>query len=182
VEAAKSLQLHINLQPPATNTNKKARARSGRDAERRGCRRPIDSDEVPYLVALGCRVRELRARAELTQAKLAELAKLSVSTVGRIEAGARRTRRSTLGRIAAVVAPRADPSLGESEPLADSLAGLGGPALAPESAFADRIARRRERRARKRRGRVAHRPYRAEAITPRRVSAISQSAPPVTVP
>jgi transcriptional regulator with XRE-family HTH domain len=138
-----------------THTDKKARARSGRDAERRGCRRPIESDEVPYLVALGCRVRELRGRAELTQAKLADLAGLSVSTVGRIEAGARRTRRSTLGRIVAAVA-RADPSLGEPEPLVDSLAGLGGPALAPESVFADRIARRRERRARKRREPLGH--------------------------
>jgi transcriptional regulator with XRE-family HTH domain len=116
---------------------------------------PFGSDEVPYLVALGCSVRALRARAELTQAKLAELAELSVSTVSRIEAGARRTRRSTLGRIAAVVA-RTDPSLGEPEPLADSLAGLGGPALAPESAFADRLARRRERRARKRRDLWVH--------------------------
>jgi hypothetical protein len=64
-----------------------------------------------------------------------------VSTIQRIEAGARRTRRSTLDRIAE--------ALGDPQ-LAGVLAELAGPALAPESPYAERIARRRVRRHRRR--------------------------------
>ncbi len=67
-----------------------------------------------------------------------------------IENGGRRTRRSTLGRVAAALTD-ANPSLGDEKPLADALAELAGPALAPESPHAERIARRRQRRKRQER-------------------------------
>jgi transcriptional regulator with XRE-family HTH domain len=124
----------------------KARARSGSEGTSRrlgtgGCRRPLEPSETPYLLALGIRLRELRRDSGLTQAQLAEAAELSCRHIERLEAGNRRTRRSTLARIAAALG---DPLLG------NQLADLAGPALAPESGFAERIARRRARRARKR--------------------------------
>lgn len=132
---------------------KNARACSGRARERLDTRRPIKAAEIPHLEALGARLRELRrGRAGLSQERLAERAELSAGTIGRIEAGTRRTRFSTLERIAAALTD-ADPSLGESESLAVSLAGLAGPALAPESEYAERVERRRKRRWRKRRNR-----------------------------
>jgi transcriptional regulator with XRE-family HTH domain len=105
------------------------------------CRCPIEPMETPYLLALGSRLRELRRDRGLTQAQLANAADLSRRHVERLEAGNRRTRESTLARIAAALG---DPSL-ENE-----LVALAGPALAAESAFAERVARRRARRARKR--------------------------------
>jgi transcriptional regulator with XRE-family HTH domain len=105
------------------------------------CRRPIEPAETPYLAALGIRLRDRRRRKGLTQAQLAAASELSLRHLERIETGSRRTRRSTLSRIATALG---DPSL-EKE-----LAALAGPALAPESAFAERVARRRKRRARKR--------------------------------
>jgi transcriptional regulator with XRE-family HTH domain len=126
------------------------------DRERAGCRRPIDPSEVPYLELLGAAVRALRGDAGLAQARLAELAQVSASTVGKIEAGTRRTRRSTLGRITAALVG-GHPDLGEADELADELAALAGPALAPESEYADRVARRRKRRWRRRRNQEASR-------------------------
>src|SRR5689334_17154271 len=96
---------------------------------------------------MGCSVKALPVAAGLTQRALANTAELSVSMIGRIEAGTRRTRRSTLERIAAAFD---QPELGEE------LARLAGPALAPESAYAGRIATRRQRRTEKARRRQAH--------------------------
>jgi transcriptional regulator with XRE-family HTH domain len=89
---------------------------------------------------MGARLAELRRKRRLAQTDLAEIAKLSTRGFQRIEAGHRRTRLSTLDRLAA--------ALGD-ESLARELAALAGPALAPESAHAERITRRRERRSRK---------------------------------
>ncbi len=102
-------------------------------------RRPIEAHEVVYLHACGARLAELRRDAGLSQRKLATAAELAPSTVERVEAGTRRTRRSTLDRIAG--------ALNRPEAAAE-LADLAGPALAPESPYAERIARRRERRKR----------------------------------
>jgi transcriptional regulator with XRE-family HTH domain len=102
-----------------------------------GSRRPIRPDEITHSEALGRRLRDARCARGLTQAKLAEANELSESTIQRIEAGSRRTRHSTLERITLALG---DPAL------ADELARLAGAALAPESPYAERIARRRERR------------------------------------
>jgi transcriptional regulator with XRE-family HTH domain len=88
----------------------------------------------------------------VTQGELAKAAQLSTSTIQRIEAGTRRTRRSTLHRIAEALG---DPKL------ASVLADLAGPALAPESPYAERIARRRERRHRRREAKARWRRSRA---------------------
>lgn len=119
------------------------------DTTRAACRRPILAGEIPSLEALGRRLRELRRRTGLSQAALARAAQLNGATISRVEAGTRRTRRSTLERIASALVAEL-PDLGDADRLTDDLAALAGPALAPESAYADRVARRRKRRHRKR--------------------------------
>ena len=57
-----------------------------------------------------------------------------------------RTRRSTSLRIAAALVVE-NPALGSATRLADDLAATAGPALAEESQYAERVARRRELRA-----------------------------------
>lgn len=131
-------------------TAKKARTvgtsetvQTSRNHERAEARRPITEAEVADLERLGAQVRELRHEAGMTQQQLADAAQLSRSQVRRIEAGTRRTRRSTLGRIAEAVADRIDD---DADDLADRLESAAGAALAPESAYAERVAERRERR------------------------------------
>jgi len=120
-----------------------SRTANARDAQRSSSRRPIDSAEVPFLEALGTRLAELRVAVGVSQATLAERAELARSTVERIEGGTRRTRRSTLERIAEAL---------DRSGATEELVALVGPALAPESAYADRIEGRRARR--RRRGRA----------------------------
>jgi hypothetical protein len=81
--------------------------------------------------------------------------------MSRIERGLRRTRASTLDRIACALG---EPALG------GELARLAGPALAPESEYAERITRRRVRRHTQARRREAAR-LRMEAY----VAAIARS-------
>lgn len=114
------------------------------DAARAAARRPIGPAEVPHLEALGRRLSELRRAAGLSRAALARAAELSSPTVGRLEAGTRRTRASTLARLAGALA-----GPDEAPALVAELAALAGPALAPESDFAERVDRRRARRARR---------------------------------
>ena len=93
------------------------------------CGRPIRDHEIHDLQAMGFRLRSARSARGLSQRELAEAASLSRSSIERIEAGARRTRRSTLQRIVA--------ALGEEEALIDELAALAGHSLAPESEWRD---------------------------------------------
>jgi transcriptional regulator with XRE-family HTH domain len=115
-------------------------------------RQPIRPDEVPHLEGLGARVRQLRNAAGLTQGELARLSHLSLFQVWAIEHACRRTRRSTLARIAGAIVS-VDPAYTDAEKLTEQLATAAGPALAPESAYAELIAKRRRRRVR--RGRYA---------------------------
>jgi transcriptional regulator with XRE-family HTH domain len=87
----------------------------------------MDATEVPFLEGLGVRIAELPAAIGVSQATLAERAELARTTVERIEGGTRRTRRSTLERIAEAL-DRSDAT--------EELVALVGPALAPESAYA----------------------------------------------
>lgn len=105
-----------------------------------------EADRRPE-VALRERGVALFGRAGLSQVRLATAAELASSTIERIESGARRTRRSTLERITAAL---------ERPKVAAELAAFAGPALAPESEYAERIVRRRERRGRPNRNRAAH--------------------------
>ena len=106
-------------------------------------RRPITAEEAPHLAALGARVRELRTAAGLTQSTVGTLAALTPGHVSAIECGKRRTRATTLARIVAACGTE-DPAATLAE-----LVALAGPALAPESDFAERVERRRLRKERR---------------------------------
>lgn len=135
-----------------TGHGQNARARSGEgdrpigrpegwgSRERRWSRRLIDPAEAVALEALGRHLAATRRGAKLTQAAVAERAELSVSHLGKLEAGARRTRASTLARIAAALDPD------RAVDLTDGFIALAGPALAAESEFTERVHRRRTRR------------------------------------
>jgi transcriptional regulator with XRE-family HTH domain len=109
--------------------------------------RPIP-EEVPYLAQLGDHLRRLRLEAGLAQWAMADLAELAPRHIRRLERGECRTRRSTLERLANALVD-VDPDLGPADQLLDELVELAGVALAGESAYPDRVARRRARRQRK---------------------------------
>ncbi len=137
---------------------------SHREQLRREARRPIKSCEVPDLERLGRLLRGLRKAAGMTQRDLARSAELSSWMLRQIELGTRRTRRSTLRRIAHAIVG-AHPNASTEDELTEQLAGAAGAALAPESGYRARIDRRRERRAK--RGRYGPReltPYPGEEL------------------
>lgn len=109
------------------------------------CRRPIAATEVPHLQALAQALREARNAAGLGQAAVAKRIGLSPRAMHRIEAGTRRTRRSTLTRIAGTLV-LADPRLGPVDALLAHFVDAAGLALAPESPWAERLERRRKKR------------------------------------
>lgn len=144
----------------ATNApmnGQKACARSGRvyvvrtmdnrTRERLTCRRPISADEVVALEALGRELAATRRAAGYSQVALAKAVGMHPTSISRIEIGTRRTRRSTLHRIAELLI-EAEANTDEVV-LMERWTQLAGPALAPESKYADRVARRRDRRLRK---------------------------------
>lgn len=111
-------------------------------------RRPIEPAELPFLNALGDRLKELRTTAGLSQEQLAYRVPLSPQGFTNIEKARRRTRESTLARIVDALLREA-PQVGPKERLLAELVSLAGPALAPESPYRDRIERRRSRRQRR---------------------------------
>lgn len=131
------------------------------------CRRPIADEERPRLRVLGASVRGARTAVGLTQAELGEQAQLGARQVGHIERGTRRTRESTLARLAhAVSIAEHDDWLDDdtvsdetwdewvamrADELVDKWVMLAGVALAPESAYQWRVDARRRRRWGKRR-------------------------------
>jgi transcriptional regulator with XRE-family HTH domain len=121
---------------------------ASKKAARQRCRRPIEDNEVPYLEAMGHRLRQLRQAAGMTLEGLARASSSNVRTIQRVEIGVRRTRRSTLSRWLEILTTRA-PVIGDVDDLLDELCALAGPGLAPESEYRDRIERRRKRRIRK---------------------------------
>jgi transcriptional regulator with XRE-family HTH domain len=98
-------------------------------------RRPIERHEDLRLLALGEHLRVARVAGGLTQREAAEAAQMSIRHLKRLEQGTRRTRATTLARLAQVL-----------DIEQQKLLQIVGGALAPESPYADRIARRRERR------------------------------------
>lgn len=111
-------------------------------------RHPIEPLERPWLDDLGTLLRSARTAAGLSQASLAARACLSERSVRRLENGQRRTRASTLTRLAFAIAGPGDPA--PSADLLQMFLDSAGPALAPESEFSDRVdARRRRRNARR---------------------------------
>jgi len=120
----------------------------GRARARKTCRRPIDEWEVAHLERLAAGLRTARKAAGLTQCDLALGARISPKTVYRIEAAVRRTRLSTLRRIAEALVAEA-PWMGDPGRVTADLATLAGLGLAPESQYRERVERRRARRERK---------------------------------
>ena len=116
-----------------------------REAARHECRRPIEPWEVPHLECLAAGLRSLRSAVGMSQIALAIAAGLSPTTLYRIEAAVRRTRASTLQRIATALVEAA-PGRWTVEGLTADLATLAGMGLAPESGFRGRVERRRARR------------------------------------
>lgn len=120
--------------------------------DRARSRRPITDEEGVFLDALGDGLRQARLARGMGLRELAAVAAVNKTTLWRLETGRRRTRASTLRRLAEGLTPWADesaPDEAEIDALTERLVMLAGPALAPESPHADRIARRRERRHRK---------------------------------
>jgi transcriptional regulator with XRE-family HTH domain len=113
---------------------------------RASSRRAIEKWEVPYLESLGAAVKTARLAAGLSRAGLARGAEVSAETIYRIEAGLRRTRLSTLERIAVYLY---EDTAEDPWRMADHFAAVAGPGLAPESVFPERVDRRRARRERK---------------------------------
>lgn len=110
------------------------------------CRRRIEDWETPLLLALGAELRAMRLQAHLTQWELAGRAELRARSLGRIERGERRTRLSTLARIAQGLEPD-DPEAAQA--LLRALLDRAGPALAAEGPHRERVDARRARRERR---------------------------------
>ena len=125
-----------------------SRQPSHREQLRREARRPIDSWEVPHLERLGSLLKGLRKAAGMTQRDLARSAELSSWMVRQVELGTRRTRQSTLRRIARAIVS-AHPNAPTEEKLTQQLVEAGGAALACESGYRARVDRRRKRRAKR---------------------------------
>lgn len=115
------------------------------------CRRPITCTEIPELRALGRAVRALRFVGEqraVRSTDLGLLAQVPITSLWRIETGVRRTRRSTLQRLAKAAA-RLNPAAGTQREIFDRLVEVAGSALAPPSKYQYRVDRRRLRRFRR---------------------------------
>jgi transcriptional regulator with XRE-family HTH domain len=111
-------------------------------------RRPLLDWERCLATQLGAELRRFRIEAGLSQASLAARAGVAERSLRRIEHGQRRTRRSTLDRLAQGMAQELAVKDHPEVVLARLLA-AAGPTLAPESIYGDRVnARRRARRAR----------------------------------
>jgi hypothetical protein len=125
----------------SVNTDGKARRRAG-------SRRPIQDWEVEYLEQLGRELRRLREHTTLSIVDYAWECEISVPHVRRLELGLRRTRPSTLRRIATVIEAEC-PDEGTADEILARLLRLGGGAIAEESQYEARLDRRRARRRRK---------------------------------
>lgn len=99
--------------------------------------RPLSLAESEAAASLGKRLRRLRRSTRrpreprIAQVTLSRAAGLSRDTVGRIERGRGRVRRSTLSRIAVALAALR-PRLGPSDELLAELVAAAGAAIAPE--------------------------------------------------
>lgn len=112
-------------------------------------RRPISDEEVVHLVAWGAELRRLRTASPYTRAEVADMASISLAYLRELEVGTRRPRRSTVEGVLCAVLDGDD--LEEpawSAHLAAHVAMLG-PALAPDTAYPEKVARTRARRAKK---------------------------------
>ncbi len=114
-----------------------------RARQRASCRRPIGRHEIAPLEALGDLLAWLQDEARMTDRELAAAAQISQRHLQRLRIGVRRTRATTLERIALALAPWLDVDPTE---LHQQLVKTAGCSLAPPSEFQARVDRRRQRR------------------------------------
>jgi transcriptional regulator with XRE-family HTH domain len=117
----------------------------------------MSDGERDCAVELGRLLKRLRLEAAVTQADLARGAEIGERHLRRVEAGERRTRSSTLLRLAGTLS-QANADLGSADEIHRRLIAVAGVSLAPESRYADRVDARRARRSkgRARRERTVH--------------------------
>lgn len=127
----------------------------GIEKRRAQARRPLTDEELPDAESLGQELRSLRLRARLSQVELVYWSSLSSNHVFNLEHACRRTRHSTLLRIARVLVDHLPDYLGSADDLAEHLVQVAGAALAHESGHPERVERRRQRRAAKVERRIA---------------------------
>jgi transcriptional regulator with XRE-family HTH domain len=108
--------------------------------------RPIQPHERETLEELGALLAYARQEAGFTQSQLALAAGFTLRHLQYLEAGQRRTRHSTLRRMASVLATQFE--MPEHEVL-DAFVAAAGDSLAPESDYAAKVEARRQGRARK---------------------------------
>jgi len=113
-----------------------------------GSRRPIEPVEVPHFQRLGETLRRERERVGLSIAECARRACISGPYLSRLERGHRRTRRTTIERIATAFW-MADLYGTQRPVILAKLLEAAGIALAPESCFQERVEQRRGRRVRR---------------------------------
>lgn len=100
--------------------------------------RPLTRDDARCTVALGAEIRRRRLAAEVGVAELGRLVGVSEQTVRQIEQGTRRTRRSTLERMACWLIPVEEwahedgPSDEQELEVVEALVAIAGPALGAE--------------------------------------------------
>jgi transcriptional regulator with XRE-family HTH domain len=108
--------------------------------------RPIEPHEREALEDLGTLIEFARRDAGLTQRQLALAAGFTLRHLQYLEAGQRRTRLSTLARVADFLELMLDT---EPDALLDLFVDTAGDSLAPESDYAAKVEYRRQRRARR---------------------------------
>ncbi len=106
--------------------------------------RPVAPEEARALRELGEVLHQARTAAELSQGELAKAVTLSKRHLQRIEAGQRRTRLSTLERLAKFLARFL---VIDEDDLLEVFLQVAGTSLAQESAYADKVELRRGQRA-----------------------------------
>lgn len=93
-------------------------------------------------MALGSALRRVRRDRKISQRSLARTAQISERHLQRLERGERLTRASTLDRLARAL----EPDEAAAQVLLTEFLALAGPTLADETAYAERVERRRARR------------------------------------
>jgi hypothetical protein len=135
---------------------------------------PLEDGEVPFVEEVGRCVDALMRQARYRTVDLALASEVSRSQLYNIRAGLTRTRSSTLLRIATAIAERLGMNAIE---LHGQLLELGGTAIAPETAYPERVNNRREKRNEKNRRRVETRAYHASILRELRRKPINRPIP-----
>jgi transcriptional regulator with XRE-family HTH domain len=145
------------------------------DRARAQSRRPLTPDEIPHAEALRAVLRSLRIESGSSATDLAFYSEMARQHLHRIETGIRRTRASTLARLAESLAIRLHVSDFE---LTVRLIETAGIAIAPETDYLERVNKRRKERTAKNEKRAdQHAKYGAILLELRRAQAPDRRMP-----